>query len=311
MAYTDLTIEWDEAQDASATIGRNNGDRFVRIGLVSGITAANTTAPLAMGDALKAACLNSGAIPQTYPHPDFSTAKLAYVTVQPHPQDHTKARVWAGYEPIAFSGSPVDRFAVEDVTLLVNEPTGYLPGSRTPLVVSLTTTSPPDNPTVQDANFRTVEANYPRNYRSLVLSGLFSSKPSSAMLLAANRVNSTSWMSLPAGYWRCEGPKVRWASAAGLYSVSVGFLSKGRDDGDDWSTWEFARDPLSGQYVQVKKTVLDPLLAQSYDYGIRYKINGVLKVGMYKTANFGVIFDPLIDDTPLGGSDGFANLVGR
>jgi hypothetical protein len=282
-----ISIVWDQIEGAELEQSVANGRRLVLSGYVTGITTAVTTAKMAMIDAITAAD-GRAALGAAY-DPTLTTYRCMYRVFRAIPgTSGTKGRIFAHFETPQ-GGTPFETFAAEDLVSLVAEPTGVFPGTAKQLRCSLTSTSPnytTDTPATTD---RPIIANYPRTMRSLVLYGLFASRPSVTVKNAANKVNSATWQGLGAGYWRCEGPRVRYSNSDGMYAVSVGFLNKGEGTGEDWSTYEIPRK-ADGTLGTVKDSILTTLYAQAYQYGIRSDKDGVWKAGLYKTANFSAIF---------------------
>lgn len=287
----------DTVTDGEIAQGILDGGRVVRTGIIKGMTIATVNAPsVALMNAL-ALAPNVPTLGSVLGGGAAANYVCIYRTARGIPNTGgSMARFWAHYETPGGGGTPLERFAVEDVTNLIAEPIGVFPGTAQQLRVSLTSTAPDytnDSPPDDD---RPVTANYPRVMRSLVLYGLFSNRPSSAVLNSANCVNDDFWQGLPQGYWRCEGARVRYSSRDGLYAVSVGFLTKGEGDGRDWSTYVVPRKS-DGTLATVKSDVLGTLYGQDYAPGIANDTDGIGKFGFYDTANFSAIFG---DDFPIG-----------
>lgn len=289
-----LSVTWDIMDGGEIAAHVRSGGRIVRVGHVRGITSTSTTAPTALPDILAFA----PAYGEPYPDPRYSSFVVVYVTARGIPGTRgTMARLYVHYESPRLAGAaPIESFAIEDVTTLVAEPTQVIPGTLTPMLVNLETDEPDPDADPQPATVKMVTATYPRTYRAVVLYGLFNTRPSTTIRYAANCVNHSTWEGLPRGYWRCEGPRVRYSNRDGLFAVSVGFLSKGDQPGEDWSTYSFARDDL-GEYVKPTETLMNTLKAQDYEFGKRWSTRGVYKAGLYRTANFSAIFG----DTFVGG----------
>jgi hypothetical protein len=288
---------WNLAADGQVEDSLRGRKRLVMHGLVKGITSATvTSSKLALLDVLA----DAPGMPQI--GDELDPAYPNYFCVHRHAQavrnsGGSMAWVWAHYETLGGGGVPLERFSAEDVTNLVAEPTSVFPGTAEQLLCSINDTAPVYEDGELFSNERPIIANYPRVMRALILYGLFTDKPSAAMLNAANKVNDAEWQSLGVGRWLCQGARVRYSNLDGMYAVSVGFLTKGDGRGQDWATYVVPR--LSdGQLAKVDSDTLSDLYDQDYEYGKMNDTNGCAKYGFYQTAPFGEIF--LGDDFPIG-----------
>lgn len=290
-----LVLKLDLAKDAEIEQSLLNGFALTRVGIVSGITSAVTTSQLALIDILN----NAPGMPQLG---DFlSAGHHEYVCLHriARPVQNTsgqKAWVWIRYETPGGGGTPLERFAAEDVANLVAEPSDVFPGTAQQIRCSTTATAPQYTSLTPPDTDRPVKVNWPRVMRGLVLYGLFANRPSGNVLNATNCVNDGTWQGLDRGYWRCEGPRVRYSSRDGMYAVSVGFSTKGAGRGRDWSTYEIARS-ADGTQAGVKTSDLIDAYNEQYEYGLRNDVNGFWKGGLYELANFSQIFG---DSFPIG-----------
>lgn len=273
----------DTVQDAEVQQSLHQGSRFIRTGIVKGLTLADTTSKLA----LLAALDDAPDMPDIGEQLDDEYPEFFLMFRTARGIDGTKgtmARVWLHYETLRGGGIPVERFTVRDTGYLIAEPTNVFPGTAKQLLCS-TTSSSPDYDGTQRATDRPITANWPRNQRVLQLVGLFADRPPLALLNAGNTVNHAEWQSRPRGYWRMDPPDVQWSDATGMYRVGVDVMSKGIRPGEDWSTYEIPIDPNTGHQVKVADSVLAALYAQTYELGVRNDKNGVWKGGFYPVSN--------------------------
>lgn len=180
-------------------------------------------------------------------------------------------------------GGPVfETFSVEDVTTLASGSTQLLPGDLTPLRVSLTGTD-----TEADlAAGETATMSYPVPMRSLVLYGLFATRPSVSLLHAMRYVNGATWMGLPKGYWLLSGVSVRYSNVQEGFAVTCTTTTKTEED---WSSYNSVRGP-DNKHIRVPEAETTMLRNQTYEYGIRYKKYGLLKAGPFRLQNFSALF---------------------
>lgn len=283
MAYTLLL---DTVTDAEVQDSLRTRSRFVRTGIVGGLTTAVTSSTLALLDAVSV----TPGMPAkgSILHASYPQYILQHRVARGIENTKgTKARVWLHYETLGGGGTPMERFAAQDTTSLSVEPRQTLPGTLKPFLLSMNNTAVNYTTDPQPANVVTVTSSHPREYRALILFGLFADRPNISVLDAANCVNNATWQGLAKGYWRCGGPDVRYSSRDGMYAITVGFMTKGDQD---WSTYEFGRDPITGKLATPTTTIMDVLRAQTYVNDVVYAKNGVLKYGGYPLANFATIF---------------------
>lgn len=278
-----IEVVWDTVEDAEASDSLRDQDRIVRTAFVKGIDiAAVMSSKLALMKVLE----DTPDIPDL--GDQFDVAYPNYFCMHRVARGipntgGSMARLWVHYETPGGGGTPIERFAAEDSTVLVAAPTQKVTGTGVPLLVSSTG----DAPDIGEATTTLVTSTAPRVMRSLVLYGLFSDRPSTSVLAASNKVNNGTWQGGAAGYWRCEGPRVRYSSRDGMYAVSVGFLTK---MDEDWSTYEFAKDPTTGLFIKPDEGILSGLLSAPYAQGVQHDTDGILKVGHYETYNFASTF---------------------
>lgn len=293
-----ITSVWDTVSDAELQQSLLGQSRIVRTGIVKGLTNLVTTSKTALFDAL-ADAPDIALLGDPFEPDDYPNYLCVHRVARGIPNTGGQmVRVWLHYETPGGGGTPLERFAAEDVTTLIAEPTGVFPGTAKQLRCSLNSTAPNYETDTVDATLqdRPIIANWPRAMRALILYGLFSDRPSSAVLNAKNKVNGNDWQGLGTGYWRCEGARARYSSRDGMYAVSVGFLSKGDGPGEDWSTYEVPR-LQDGTLATVKTSVLEALYDADYAYGVQNDKNSVWKAGLYKTLSFSSVFG---DDFPIG-----------
>ncbi len=297
-----LALKLDTIKDAEVQQSLRTQSRLVRTGFLSGITPALFTDKKT---ALIKAMETAPGIPLLADQLDatnYPQYRCVFRIARPIPSTGGQcAWVYLHYETPNTSGTPLERFAAEDVTTLVSEATNVFPGTAQQLLCSTDDTLPVyDAGGALFANERPITANYPRVMRALVLYGLFADRPNTSVRKAANKVNDAEWAGLPKGYWRCEGPRVRYSNRDGMYAVSVGFLAKGDEDdeGADWTTYEVPRG-ADGSLLKVDSDDLQDLYDGDYEYGVRSDTNGLWAGGLYKLWDFGAVFGDE-SDWPLG-----------
>lgn len=308
----DIQIIWNQVSGTELMLAVREAGYAVLCGRVLGMTSENTTSNKALTDALVA----SGQIP--YEHPDSSLAAtgfvLRYAIIRGDSQ--TTGLVWAHYAPLQFSGSPIERFAIEVGGAIEYEQMERLPETGEPFNVQLPDSDTPEVEVTKGdystvSNLVTLQTlAVPRVTKVLSLYGLFGTVPRNLEQLE-NRVNNAAWPAVTpgttlmglgsrgVGYWRADVPRVRWSQRDGLYAVSLTLVSKGTLPGEDWSSYKFSQDPTTGKFLSPANALMAALTVQEYAYGIRNNGGGVLKVGLYHTANFAAILNPILNNTPL------------
>jgi hypothetical protein len=285
-----IELIWDTVQDAEVQQSLNNGDTIVRTALAKGVEADVATP----SSALLVALASVGVPLLGDVHPNQASALCIHRIARG--VGGGLVRLWIHYVRPGGGGAPIERFAADDSVVLQNEPMSVFPGTAKQLRCSTTDTAPDPEAADPPATDRPITANYPATVRALVLYGLFADRPSNAVKNSARKVNSATWQGLPRGYWRCEGPQVHYSSRDGMYIITVGFLNKGEEQGEDWSTYEIARSQ-SGEPAKVKDSILAARYAENYEYGVRWNKDGLFKAGFYRTSNFSATFG---DSFPIG-----------
>jgi hypothetical protein len=317
-----ITTIWDQVSGSELMIGVREAGYAVRCGRVRGLTDALTTSY----QALTAAVMSSDE-PPPYTHPDplLSSYKLRYAIVRG--DSPTSGLIWAHYAPLQFSGSPIERLAIESGGAIEYEQSERLWETGEPFWVRV-----PGDPAETSAGVVVYDADdagqwslqslaYPRVTKVLSLYGLFAEVPDNLEDLD-NRVNSSAWPSptagvaslglgpRPVGHWKADPTRARWSQRDGLFAVAVTIASKGKLAGEDWSEYKFAHDPTTGKLLAPTNALMTALVGQTYAYGIRNNVGGVLKAGQHRTANFAAILNPLIQNTPLRPDSPLGNLEG-
>jgi hypothetical protein len=318
-----ITIIWDQVSGSEVMLAVREAGYYVRCGAVRGMTDAVTTPTKALTDAV----MDSADAPP-YDHPDarLTTFKLRYVIVRA--DSPTTGMIWAHYAPLTYSGSPIERLAIEAGGAIEYEQSERLWETGEPFLVRLPS-DPPETGSVVDSTLDTADADVslqtlalPRVTKIISLYGLFAEVPGNLEDLD-NCVNSVDWP--PAspgvarlglsprrkGHWLASPTRVRWSQRDGLYAVAVTLASKGKLTGEDWSSYKFAVDPTTGKFLAPSAALMTVLADQAYEYGIRNNTGGVLKVGQFHLANFAAILNPLIQNSPLEPASPLGSLEGR
>lgn len=310
MAATDIDIVWNQVSGTEVMLAVREAGYTVRCGRILGMTSANTTSDRALTDAV----IRSGKVPLTHPDPAFTGWSLRYAIARGDSQ--TTGLVWAHYAPLNFSGSPIEKLAIEAGGAVSYEPTERLWQTGEPFLVKLPSDDDTGNPTY-DTTLNTTDAKvslqtlaYPRITKVLSIYGLFATVPANLEDIE-NRVNSGAWPALTPGtlrmglrprgigYWRADPVRARWSQRDGLYAVSITLASRGTLPGEDWSDYKFAQDPTTGKFLAPSTALMTKLVNLDYSYGVINNRGGVIKAGQYYTANFAAILNPLLQNTSL------------
>jgi hypothetical protein len=153
----------------------------------------------------------------------------------------------------------------------------------------------------QIPSIHTADMSVLRPRRTLTITG-YTSRPVGLMLDAQNKVNiHKKWSGLPKGYWLCTEVQSRSENAFPtmgnkqlfMYKTKATFVSKVVRD---WSHYAIHRtmagkvppEMMSDTFATAIKQLV---YTKPYDTKQDRTINGVLKVGLYHTANFNQAFN--------------------
>jgi hypothetical protein len=189
-----ITVIWDQVQGAERRLAVRESGYDVRTGLVQGLSDLE----FASYELLSRAILSSDS-PPPYGHPDTGLAAQGFVLydVIVRAESAQTARIWARYQPISFSGAPVDKLALEGRSQEHYEQTERHPLSGAPNTVALPSDPPETTASVSShdptsAKVSVVGLGYPRSFTVLTCYGLFTEVPPTLHQLAG-RVNEDVW----------------------------------------------------------------------------------------------------------------------
>jgi hypothetical protein len=324
-----IQVIWDQVQGSERRLAVRESGYDVRSGLVLGLSDLD----FASYELLSKAILSSDNPPPNE-HPDASLAAQGFVLydVIVRPDSAQTARIWARYQPIAFSGSPVEGLAMEGRSQEHYEQFERHPRTGKPFTVALPSDPPETTPSVSSHDPASAKVNlatlgYPEHLDVITCYGLFRAVPSELHLLR-KKVNDAAWPPAasapsfsmtqgvsaagalglsprPRGHWLATPLDWRWSQRDGRFAVSFSLLSRGDRQGEDWSAYTFAVNPATGKKIAPDSALMTALLAQSYEDDIRNNNGGVLKSGNFETISFSSILGPFLNGTFLGNRNPF------
>lgn len=252
--------------------------------------------------AILASALAVSGMPQRFdPFPSADPVKRAAivtrVVVDTDKGVNHRANVLVVYQtPGGFDPSQASAFILERRTFTVTEEWEYHPNG-TPLNVSWTHQTSKTSESIST----TVKMPFDVPRQILIATGFYQGTPPAVLTTGIPKVNDQTWHGFPIGYWRYDGEIDRTEDYGGSYAVQLHFENRVFHD---WSEIKIMEDQW-GNRVPVDPTELAAMLAKDYEYGVA-KLpagrtrkgrnapqnipNGFIKVGFYKTLNFGNTF---------------------
>jgi hypothetical protein len=219
-----------------------------------------------------------------FPHPAYGTSLLMKHVFEPI--TNTKLRVALLYEPADVGTGGGIAFVVTRRTYLVDTETQLHPERKQPFNIVWKNPRDPQQRTKPDV----ATLRYRMPIQVVTASGwVRSADLPEAAIACIGKVNEKPWRGKPKGYWLCEVEDDKTEDRGRSYTLQFQFTTKITED---WSSWAIFRD------LPVRENDIAGLKAVPYRYGFEatggnatnHVRNGIIKAGMYPTADFGAIF---------------------
>jgi hypothetical protein len=261
----------------------DNLPKITRTGIIKGINTLGMDA-----DEVFAACASVPGLPafrSAYPGAAYNDCVMTAIAFEPFENNPAKIRVLMTYERF-FLGDVVVTFVLQRQTTMIETATELHPADLSPLTVTwMQATAGPD-PTVTDFVQRTARFRYRRPFQRVTATGYYmDGAPPADMLGALGSVNDDTWRDLPRGYWLYAGQSDLTRDRGNSYTITLELETQLRQD---WSQYQVLED-VNGRYLPPDPAEVAALRALDYEYNV-VTGNGITKVGLYPTADFGLIF---------------------